>query len=128
MFDGTLTTMRAHERGPDGTPNPTYRCLFPAPPPAGATPACTEAGVLGAVTGVLGAMTAFEVIREIVAFGEGLIGRLVVFDAHSTRFETLRYHWDPANPLSGQAPTIRDLSIHAHDARRSISGTALTPT
>jgi molybdopterin/thiamine biosynthesis adenylyltransferase len=110
-FDGTLTTIRAHERR-DGIPNPTYRCLFPEPPPAGSVPACAEAGILGALTGVLGSMMALEVIREIVGFGEGLVGRLVMFDARSMRFETLAYSWDPANPLSGEHPSIRDLSSH----------------
>ena len=81
VFDGTLTTIRAHERGADGKPNPTYRCLFPEPPPPGTVPACAEAGILGALTGVLGSMMALEVIREIVGFGEGLVGRLVMFDA-----------------------------------------------
>ena len=51
-FDGTLTTIRAHERAADGSPHPTYRCLFPEPPPAGSVPACAEAGILGALTGV----------------------------------------------------------------------------
>ena len=112
-FDGTLTTVRAHERRPDGTPNPTYRCLFPDPPPPGTVPACAEAGILGALTGVLGSLMALEVIREIVGFGEGLVGRLVMFDARSMRFETLSYGWDSSNPLSGRHPTIRDLSMHA---------------
>ena len=112
IFDGTLTTIRAHERGADGQPNPTYRCLFPEPPPAGTVPACAEAGILGALTGVLGSMMALEVIREIVGFGEGLVGRLLMIDARAMRFETLSYGWDPANPLSGEKPTIRDLSIH----------------
>jgi len=112
-FDGTLTTIRAHERAPDGTPNPTYRCLFPEPPPPGTVPACAEAGVLGAMAGVLGSMMALEVIREIVGFGEGLVGRLLMLDARSMRFETLRYGFDPANPLSGLQATIRDLSAHA---------------
>ncbi|HUI95673.1 MAG TPA: molybdopterin-synthase adenylyltransferase MoeB [Xanthobacteraceae bacterium] len=111
-FDGTLTTIRAHERGRDGRPNPTYRCLFPEPPPAGAVPACAEAGILGALTGVVGSLMALEVIREIVGFGEGLVGRLVMIDARALRFETLNYAWDPANPLSGEKPTIRDLSGH----------------
>jgi molybdopterin/thiamine biosynthesis adenylyltransferase len=111
-FDGTLTTIRAHERAAGGAPNPTYRCLFPEPPPAGSVPACAEAGILGALTGVLGSMMALEVIREIVGFGEGLVGRLLMVDARSMRFETLAYSWDPANPLSGEHPTIRDLSIH----------------
>ncbi|MBY6240713.1 molybdopterin-synthase adenylyltransferase MoeB [Methylosinus sp. Sm6] len=100
-FDASLTTLRPFETGPDGTPNPTYRCLFPAPPPPGAVPSCEEAGVLGALTGIVGAMMALEVIREIVGFGEGLVGRLVLFDARAMRFETLRYAYDPDNPLSG---------------------------
>lgn len=112
-FDGTLTTIRAHERGADGRPNPSYRCLFPEPPPPGAVPACAEAGILGALAGVLGSMMALEAIREIVGFGEGLVGRLLMVDARAMRFETMRYAWDPANPLSGERPTIRDLSIHA---------------
>ncbi len=112
-FDGTLTTVRAHERAADGKPNPTYRCLFPEPPPAGAVPACAEAGILGALPGVLGSMMALQVIREIVGFGEGLVGRLLMVDARAMRFETLTYAWDPGNPLSGAEATIRDLSAHA---------------
>jgi adenylyltransferase/sulfurtransferase len=111
-FDGTLTTIRAHERGANGEPNPTYRCLFPTPPPAGAVPACAEAGILGALTGVIGSMMALEVMREIVGFGEGLVGRLLMVDARAMRFETLNYAWDPGNPLSGEKPTIKDLSGH----------------
>jgi len=112
-FDGTLTTIRAHQKGADGEPNPTYRCLFPEPPPPGTVPTCAEAGILGALAGVVGSMAALEVIREIVGFGEGLVGRLVMLDASAMRFETLRYAWDPANPLTGTKPTIRDLSGHA---------------
>jgi molybdopterin-synthase adenylyltransferase len=111
-FDGTLTTIRAHERDADGRPNPTYRCLFPEPPPPGTVPACAEAGILGALAGVIGSMAALEVIREIVGFGEGLVGRLVMLDARAMRFETLRYGWDPTNPLSGDKATIKDLSVH----------------
>jgi len=112
VFDGTLTTIRAHERGKDGTPNPTYRCLFPEPPPPGTVPACSEAGIIGALTGVLGSMMALEVIREIVGFGEGLVGRLLMVDARAMRFETLSYGWDDNNALSGKHPTITDLSSH----------------
>ena len=93
-------------------PNPTYRCLFPEPPPPGTVPACSEAGILGALVGVLGSMMALEVIREIVGFGEGLVGRLLMVDARAMRFETLNYAWDETNPLSGNNPTIKDLSIH----------------
>ena len=111
-FDATLTTIRAHERSADGQLNPTYRCLFPEPPPPGTVPACAEAGVLGALAGVIGSMMALEIIREIVGFGENLVGRLLMIDARSMRFETLRYQWDPGNPLSGAKPTIGDLSGH----------------
>jgi molybdopterin-synthase adenylyltransferase len=112
-FDATLTTIRAHERSADGKPNPTYRCLFPEAPPPGTVPTCEEVGVLGALAGVVGSMMALEVIREIVGFGEGLAGRLLMIDARAMRFETLRYAWDPANPLTGEQPIIRDLSVHA---------------
>jgi adenylyltransferase/sulfurtransferase len=57
--------------------------------------------VLGALAGVLGSLMAMEVIREIVGFGESLIGRLVMVDARDMRFDTVRYGWDEANPLSG---------------------------
>jgi molybdopterin/thiamine biosynthesis adenylyltransferase len=104
-FDGALTVLRPYEKSPLGEPNPTYRCLYPEPPPEGTVPACSEAGVLGALTGILGAMMALEVIREIVGFGDGLVGRLVLVDALGMRFETLRYRWDPTNPLNGTAAT-----------------------
>ncbi len=112
MFDGSLTTIRAHEKNADGQFNPTYRCLFPEPPPAGTVPACAEAGVMGALAGVLGSMMALEAIREIVGFGEGLVGRLLMLDARTMRFETLRYQRDPANPLNGDTLVITDLSGH----------------
>lgn len=102
-FDGSLTTLRPFERGADGQWNPTYRCLFPVAPPAGLVPACSEAGVLGALTGILGSMMALEVIREIVGFGEGLVGRMLLLDSRNMRFESLSYQWDPENPLSGLA-------------------------
>lgn len=112
VFDGSLTTIRAHEKNAAGEFNPTYRCLFPEAPPPGTVPSCEEAGILGALAGVLGSMAALETIREIVGFGEGLVGRLVMIDARAMRFETLRYSRDPANPLNGDDPGITDLSGH----------------
>jgi adenylyltransferase/sulfurtransferase len=112
VFDGALTTIRSFEQGADGALNPTYRCLFPDPPPPGTVPTCEEAGILGALAGMLGSMAALEVMREIVGFGEGLVGRLLMVDARAMRFETLRYRRDPANPLNGDAPTITDLGRH----------------
>jgi adenylyltransferase/sulfurtransferase len=103
-FDASLTTIRGFERGPDGTPNPTYRCLFPAPPPEGTVAACAEAGVLGAVAGVAGTLMACEVVREITGFGKdqggGLVGRLLLIDLMTLRFETLAYSRDPAIPFA----------------------------
>ena len=58
--------------------------------------------MLGALTGVVGSMMALEVIREIVGFGQGLVGRLLLIDTLSLRFETLSYVWDPENPLNGR--------------------------
>ena len=111
-FDGSLTTLRPHETNASGGRNPTYRCLFPEAPPDGTVPSCQEAGVMGALAGVLGSMMALEAIREITGFGEGLVGRLLMMDARAMRFETLRYARDPANPLNGDRPTILDLSGH----------------
>jgi molybdopterin-synthase adenylyltransferase len=109
-FDGTLTTLKPYEAGADGKPNPTYRCLFPDPPEPGAIPTCAEAGVLGAIGGVLGSLMAIEAIREIVGgFGDGdagLVGKLLMIDLKAMRFETLRYAWDETNPLSGSRAVL----------------------
>jgi adenylyltransferase/sulfurtransferase len=112
-FDGYVTTLKPHETGPDGQPFPSYRCIFPEPPPPGTVANCAEVGVLGAAVGVIGTLQATEVLKEIVGIGEGLAGRLLLYDARSARFNEIRIAWDPANPLSGKTPTIRDLSIHA---------------
>lgn len=102
-YDASLTTLRPFETSKDGKPNPTYRCLFPEQPPAGTVPACAEAGVLGALTGVVGSMMALEVLREITGFGETLVGRILLIDTRAMRFETMNYAWDPANPLNGKS-------------------------
>jgi len=101
QFDGSITTLRPYETGPDGRPNPTYRCLFPEAPPDGLLPTCAQAGILGALTGVIGSLQALEVIKEVVGVGTGLTGRLLLYDARATRFETIEYRWSPSNPLTG---------------------------
>jgi len=90
-FDGTLTVLKPFENGPDGTPNPGYRDLFPEPPPDGLVPSCAEAGIVGALTGVMGTLQAMEVIKLIVGIGEPLVGRLLLYDALAARFDTMRY-------------------------------------
>ncbi len=111
-MDGYVTTFKPHERTPAGAPYPSYRCLFPEAPPPGTVANCAEVGVLGSVVGVLGTLAATEALKEIAGAGDGLAGRLIIYDAKAARFETVNVAWDPDNPLSGRAPTIRDLSIH----------------
>ncbi len=109
-FDGHLTTFRAFETGADGNPLPSYRCLFPEPPPEGTVPPCSETGILGAVAGVIGCLQAVEVIKELLHLGEGLVGKLLLYDALEARFATVGYSWDPENPLNGREPRFHDLS------------------
>jgi molybdopterin/thiamine biosynthesis adenylyltransferase len=90
-FDGSLTTLKPYETNSDGTPNPGYRDLFPTPPPEGLIPACSEAGIIGALTGVIGTLMAMEAIKLITGIGEPLIGRLLLYDGIAARFETIRY-------------------------------------
>ena len=86
-----------------------YRCLFPAPPPPGLVPNCAEAGVLGALTGVMGSIQAIEAIKQILEIGESLVSRLLLFDALSMEFRVVRLRKDPKCPLCGDDPTITEL-------------------
>ncbi|WP_114388997.1 molybdopterin-synthase adenylyltransferase MoeB [Notoacmeibacter marinus] len=90
-FDGSLTVLQPWTENADGRPNPTYRDLFPEPPAPGTVPSCAEAGVIGALTGVIGTLQAMEVIKLITGAGEPLIGRLLLYDSLAARFETIRY-------------------------------------
>ncbi len=94
-FEGQLATFKPHA-DPNG---PCYRCLYPEPPPDGLVPSCSEAGVLGAVTGVMGTLQATEVLKEICGIGESLSGRLLIWDALATSFRTVRLRRDPACPV-----------------------------
>ncbi len=96
-FDGQLGTFKPHA-SPDA---PCYRCLNPAPPPPGLMPSCSEAGILGAVTGVMGTLQATEALKEIMGIGETLSGRLLLWDALSSRVRTIRLPRDPACPHHG---------------------------
>jgi molybdopterin/thiamine biosynthesis adenylyltransferase len=111
-FDGSLTTIRAFERDGEGKPRPSYRCLFPEPPPEGTVAPCSEAGILGAVAGVMGTLQAVEVVKELLGLGDSLVGRLLLYDALQTRFTILDYAWDSENPLNGESPRYSDLSHH----------------
>lgn len=93
----------------DAARGPCYRCLFPAPPPPGVVPSCAEAGVLGVLPGVIGAIQATEAIKLLLGEGETLLGRLLLYDAWTLRFRELELRKDPECPLCGSAPTIRGL-------------------
>lgn len=111
-FDGYVSTFKPYLKSREGTPYPTYRCVFPEAPPAGLVANCSEVGVLGAVVGVIGSLQAVEVLKELLAIGDSLAGHLMLYDALSGRFDKFRVSWNPANPLNGQSPAITDLSIH----------------
>jgi molybdopterin-synthase adenylyltransferase len=107
-FEGQLSVFKPHAHAG----GPCYRCLFPEPPPDGVVPSCSEAGVLGAVTGVMGTLQATETLKEILGIGESLSGRLLIWDALATRFRVVRLRQDPACIACGPAATIRDLTHH----------------
>ena len=108
-FEGQLSTFKPHA----DADAPCYRCLYPEPPPPGLVPSCGEAGVLGAVTGVMGTLQATETLKEIMGIGDSLSGRLLIWDALAARFQTIRLRKDPHCALCGPEATITDLSQHA---------------
>ena len=113
QFDGQLAVFKAHVRPEGRRVYPCYRCLFPEAPPPGAVPSCTEAGILGALTGVMGTLQALEALKEILQIGETMAGRLTLYDGLGATFRTVRVKPDPACALCGPKATIHDLSGHA---------------
>lgn len=101
-FEGQTSVFWA-ERGP------CYRCLYPEPPPPGLVPSCAEGGVLGVLPGVIGTIQATEGIKLILGNGEPLIGRLLLYDAFHMSFRELKLRKDPACPVCGENPTVREL-------------------
>jgi adenylyltransferase/sulfurtransferase len=102
-FDGQLTVFDPAHGGP------CYRCLFPEPPPSGSVPGCGEAGVLGALCGVIGSLQALEAIKLVTGVGEPLRGQLLTHHALRQEFQTLKLPRNPACPLCGAHPKIRTL-------------------
>jgi molybdopterin/thiamine biosynthesis adenylyltransferase len=105
-FDGQLATFKPHAQGP------CYRCIYPEPPPPGQIPSCDEAGVLGAVAGVMGTLQATEVLKEILGIGESMAGRLLIYDALSAAMRQVKVKPDPECSLCSPAATITDLAVH----------------
>jgi len=94
-FEGQLATYKGR---------PCYRCLFPAPPPEGTVPSCSETGVLGAAAGVMGSLQALEILKEIAGIGTGLAGKILTYKALSGEFRTATLPPDPACPLCASVP------------------------
>ena len=115
-FEGQLSTFKPHAHAPGEPAGPCYRCLYAEAPPEGMVPTCSEAGVLGAVTGVMGTLQATEVLKEILGIGESLSGRLLIWDALATRFRTVRLRADPKCRLCGPHAVITDLAGHENSA------------
>ena len=101
MFDGQATTYLPGQG--------CYRCLYPAPPPPGMVPSCAEAGVLGAMCATIGSIQATEVLKLVLGEGRPLVNRLLLYDALSLEFRTVRIRRDPDCPLCGDHPTITEL-------------------
>ena len=91
QFDASITTLKPHETDEQGHQYPRYRDIFPNKPEDGLLPTCAEAGILGALTGIIGSMQAMEVIKEITGIGESLAGRILLFDSKSARWQEISY-------------------------------------
>lgn len=98
--------------GPQG--GPCYRCIFPEPPPPGAVPTCAEGGVLGILPGMMGMMQATEAIKILLGYGETLAGRLLMYDAARMDFRSIKIRRNPACPVCGDEPTIKELIDYEH--------------
>ena len=101
-FEGQATVFH-HEGGP------CYRCLYPEPPPPGLVPSCAEGGVLGILPAVVGSIQATETVKIVLGKGESLSGRLVLYDALNMKFRELKLRRNPACPVCGDNPTVKEL-------------------
>ncbi|MEO7599234.1 MAG: molybdopterin-synthase adenylyltransferase MoeB [Opitutus sp.] len=109
-FEGQVTVFETVNGGP------CYRCLFPEPPAAGSVPGCGEAGVIGAVCGVIGSLQALEAIKLILRIGESLSGRLLTFDGLTQSFNTIKLRRSPGCRLCGNAAHQRNDANHSDDS------------
>lgn len=107
QFEGQVSVFNYRDK--NGELGPNYRDLYPTPPPPGLVPSCAEGGVLGVLPGIIGSLQALEVIKVITGVGEPLSGRFFIFDALNFETRTFKIKRNPANPLNGENPTIKEL-------------------
>lgn len=107
QFEGQLSVF--NYKNAQGEIGPNYRDLYATPPPPGLVPSCAEGGVLGVLPGILGSLQALEVIKVITGVGDVLSGRFYSFDALTFESRTFKIRRNPANPLNGENPTIKEL-------------------
>jgi len=93
----------------DARRGPCYRCLYADPPPPDLVPSCAEGGVLGVLPGIIGSIQALEALKLVLGVGDPLIGRLLLFDALQLSFRELALEKDPACPVCGKNPSVRQL-------------------
>ncbi len=86
-----------------------YRCVFGFPPRKGAVPSCSQAGILGAVAGMLGTIQAVEALKFLIGKGELLVNRLLIFDALTMNFRQASFKRNPSCPVCGNNPSIKQL-------------------
>lgn len=108
-FEGQVATYKPYLGGG----NPCYRCIFPAPPPPGLIPSCSEGGIFGALGGVVGSTQTLEALKELLGIGNSLSGYLLIYDGLNTTWRKVRVKPDPNCPLCGNTPSITDLSEHS---------------
>ena len=100
-FDGQVSVFKPFE-------GPCYRCVFPEPPPPELAPTCDEAGTLGILPGIVGLFEANEAVKLILGIGEPLVGRLLMIDALTVEFRTLRLKRDPTCPVCGDGAQFKE--------------------
>ncbi len=101
-FEGQLLTVLPGETA-------CYRCIFHSPPPAGAVPSCSQAGVLGVLAGVIGTLQATEAMKYLLGIGDLLTNALLTYNALTTEFRKVKLNRNPNCPLCGRASEITKL-------------------